>query len=697
MGNVRFIFTGLCAFLPDKELGRKDAEPGKMMVLMIDATHESRITDPLDRRPLRRHFPLAFFKASAVYGADCLKGAGDEELRWFFYRRHCRFVPEPKVDGKNDFKVVQYFEGNLKSGENYDDFNWGAHIKEIVKDSSSLTLHPAWSAGPASYGLIASRFELTCGRLSTYDLNERVEWEFPSTLGPQFPPRALSNFVALDFVDIKKVSLIATNMDKPGDELVLDFGSEDRDVEVVIGNLCAESLEPPRREVYSGPEAQDRDEDFRWFYELFDDDSKERIIQELQGISLPSPIPVRVDKGGGYKPVQCFRVSLHAEDLGAEDAERQAVVPMPTPEFHEAGGYFHVQETLSWCGAAVALTMLSDSDIGVDPRSITQRELYDVAHEASAESWLVDPYGLRDSLEAKKGSGSPFSFSAERWHAEPRATARIVSAIVGDQPVPAATLVNGPQHWVSINGVDTEGDPRNGDYRLLRLWVYDPENFDQPPRMHFQGDSCPRVGSPDYCFFYPDGWRSALTGLVYKGQPGYFTVAVSSDLALSDPGTIDPPNREIVRGNDRLVDRDFALELCAGWLELYGPWPPGSLAERLLSGATPVALRRMDIKGKKFYLIVMESAGASVASVLMNASTGDLHSIKIHREESPFRKMLGRLREEFLDEELFWRPSLESSSPHSMFRIFNEEGGTEFQRLVDGKRFNRLTTEVFGA
>src|SRR4051794_36226094 len=74
-------------------------------------------------------------------------------------------------------------------------------------------------------------------------------------------------------------------------------------------------------------------------------------------------------------------------------------------EHRTASSVYHAQETDDWCGAAVALTMLSDSDEKAVIEDLRQEAIYQLGHPASGD-WSIDPGGLVRALNAKKPGGS---------------------------------------------------------------------------------------------------------------------------------------------------------------------------------------------------------------------------------------------------------------------------------------------------
>ncbi len=315
MGTFRAFFSGLCAYVPDAELGDPAKPPKKMMILMVDAmpTQANLGRKALDERRLRRHFPVMLFRSDDLESCGSLSPGLD--LRWFFSRKQISFeIVETKAK-LNDFKVVQGPFSDTMEDASVNDFNWGCHIKELVGDSLKIKLDNRWRQDAGSLGLIAARALLTKGELSTADLKKQIDFDIAKTLGASRYVMPLSHKVALKFVDVESVSVIATDLDNPkAAPQTLRFGTQDKDVDVTIGNFCGDSLEPQTgNDTDEKFSRKRRDKDFRWFFELFDEKSKKRVKKGLEGVSLPIPVPVNSRGGAGLRQVQCMRLNLHSE------------------------------------------------------------------------------------------------------------------------------------------------------------------------------------------------------------------------------------------------------------------------------------------------------------------------------------------------------------------------------------------------
>ncbi len=327
MVTFRARFTGICAYIPDLEFGDPQNCPTTVTILMIDGRPplDGKAKLALDGDLIRPHAPIIEFDPS-----DLVDGisASDVRLRWFIDRKKISFrirEADKAPRGTNDFTVVQGLKEDLPSfspssfGANPGaerDFNWGVHIKNVVKFSDELVIDRRFLDDAQSKGSVVAKVVLEeYGELSSFSLDSGTTFEIASQLEGEFMPSPLSEQVALEFKDTDSVTLIVEDLDGSVDPVEFEFDTSGLDptdppVDVLIGNLCCDNI-IPRFDDGSAP-VQRSDEDFRWYYELFDGASRNRILDSLDGLGLPVPFPIRSDGGGaGLKPVQCMRLSLH--------------------------------------------------------------------------------------------------------------------------------------------------------------------------------------------------------------------------------------------------------------------------------------------------------------------------------------------------------------------------------------------------
>jgi hypothetical protein len=320
MPTFRAILTGLCAFIPDREFGNLAVPPKKIMTIMVDArrTQKNLGTTALDGRGLRYHNPVLGYFPGDLMGGDGLGLKIPEKLEelWsFYYLSHGKAAPARweitleigELSNKltNPFKVVQ---------EGLRDFNHGIHVRQFMDSALQMVNPYVFADGDNSVGLVSARVLLDRGELSTYQLDDSITWSMASTLGRSFDGVPLSNLAALEIRDVAYVKLKGRNIDG-GDDFVFQFRG-DRDVEMLLGNLCCESLEPRNIPFVLDDNRKRRDKDFRWFYELLD--AKGAVQDRLRGVSLPVPVPRGVKAQTGLKPVQCMRLNMPAMTFGED-------------------------------------------------------------------------------------------------------------------------------------------------------------------------------------------------------------------------------------------------------------------------------------------------------------------------------------------------------------------------------------------
>ena len=318
MGTFRVFFSGLCAYLPDVDLGDPDPNrnPSKMLVLMPNVMDvESR--GALDGRKLRSHYPILDFKADNLVDRGGIPSNAD--LRWSVARKEISFILKESVPGSNPFAVVQRLrDKNPRPGNYKEDFSYGAHIREIWKDSVNFKLRPECFLDSGSIDVLAARCRLTQGRLSAWGLNERLNFTFTGSLGGDFLARPLSNISALEFYATTKVTLVIRSLDDPADIALLEFNTDvGYDVEIFLGNICCDlnPLDDAAASPLGLPARIRRDKDFRSYFDLFDSNGMQSIVKTLAGVALPIPLPNNVAGGAGLRVVQCMSLSLNAQSF----------------------------------------------------------------------------------------------------------------------------------------------------------------------------------------------------------------------------------------------------------------------------------------------------------------------------------------------------------------------------------------------
>jgi hypothetical protein len=364
--------------------------------------------------------------------------------------------------------------------------------------------------------------------------------------------------------------------------------------------------------------------------------------------------------------------------------------------FKGSDSFYHAQETADYCAPAAAFSILSDPDVGFNLQGARQSVLFQ-AGKSNQVLWAVDPPGMKTILNQFKGGFSK-DFDVLASQREADATAQIVGQLSSGIGVAPATLVWGTAHWVSVNGVITDGDPAGNNYKLLKVWLYDPFSPSAPSQSHANPDDCERLGIKEYFIFYPMGWRQMMSGFFVGRARAFVVLGVRGLSAATNPGIVPPAGVSIVIDpRTHQVVPTSVPSLWDSWLRIYGSWPKGSLAANLLNGSqasTSVRVRRIDVD-TTWYLFPILKDGQFVGTGMIDANSGAPVSVLVHAPGSPWRGYVERLAKDMVDSELVWLPCAESMTPHFPFRQSLEEGVTTYERL-DGQHFEELSFDQQG-
>ncbi|HYU34265.1 MAG TPA: hypothetical protein VEW48_19090 [Thermoanaerobaculia bacterium] len=293
--NVRVVFSGLCAYVPNRELGVLKDPPTKMMVVMVDARQPKTARDEVNL--MRPHFPMVFLKGNQIEGVGALPANTD--IAWRIDRKQIEIVIPERSPETNRFEVFQApRQPNPPFLSDFRDFSWGADMRMINPDLADID--PLVFEDLGSRGIISARVLLDKGKLSTVGIAQ-FNFEFP---GSSFQRRQLSNRTALDFREVDEFALRARDLDGGG-PIEVSLRPQDREqVEVNIGNYCDGCM--PQRVHFEDDLVPD--DDFRWFYEL--SQNRNRLTR---GVHLPIPTP-KPGKGNGA--AKCARSTFNPVDFG---------------------------------------------------------------------------------------------------------------------------------------------------------------------------------------------------------------------------------------------------------------------------------------------------------------------------------------------------------------------------------------------
>lgn len=370
-----------------------------------------------------------------------------------------------------------------------------------------------------------------------------------------------------------------------------------------------------------------------------------------------------------------------------------------------SGSPFHLQDGKDFCGAAVALMMLSDGDIGGDPGGLSEDDLFNEGSTVSKNSgFIVSDEGLVSILN-KFNPGKAALFDSRRELSEKVGTARIVAHLCDASPVSPAALIYGSQHWVAIESIWTDVEPAaqpGVNYTLRMLSMHDPNPVSGIKIKHKINDDCPLNGVPSRLVFYPDGWRDRFDGAAIGPKTFFLVVGRSESKDIAEPGEVSLPTLSEMNvrvGVDGLIEQPDLVNLWRETLKAYGGLPVDSPDFSALTGAQPnvnsVITEDWNHNGKVCYLVALQVGGNTVGTWVLNAQTGAFDSIEVHLPGHFLAPAYKRIETDLAGARLVWEPCLESFSPHLPFML-REKGGLGLFERLDGKVFSGLTTDRKG-
>jgi hypothetical protein len=298
---------------------------------------------------------------------------------------------------------------------------------------------------------------------------------------------------------------------------------------------------------------------------------------------------------------------------------------MPKP----AGTRYHRQNQTNYCGAAAAMMMLSDGDIGVPIKDLDQKRLYEVASEnPKVSDWIIHPKGLSHVLnEAGKGS-------FEIYTRDKIEEAQGMIAAVLDQRWVAPAILANADHWVVVNEMRVESG------KLKSVVVHDPWNpVDDPPVTHSESDSC--AGYYDGEIMAQE-WRDVFVkcDCLGSGKHGFLLVAAGLE---ADAPRLESFIPEPVSDGSKLLDPHWLQDNFNRIIEHF------RVEESLPFGASP-GLPQLVLHLEKlsfYYLVPIFRDNKLIGTSSFGAMTGDLESLQFLNPASALDTLLGipRLRE----------------------------------------------------
>ena len=321
------VLTGLCAFVPDEELGNPDRPPTRMRVVMVNATDPLRRSIvPMPLPPdvgLRRHQPVVAFRASQVEGTFGSGLPDPSRLLWFLDRQELRFEVETsgRLKQLDRLEVVQDRPSLSGLERDREDFLQAASLEAIAPEFGDVD--PRCFDDSDNEDLIIARLDIDLGRLRAYDIRRTLRWHFrpsrdsgerePTSLGGSGAANHLASKMALELPDLERIHIVARHLDTGEEQRLILRSRESEPVNVTIGNLCGDCLPPAdEHEVILADDAElpedqfsqvRQDEDFAWFYQLCA--RREELQRRLDEIGSVVPIPQRDSGHSGNSPVRC--------------------------------------------------------------------------------------------------------------------------------------------------------------------------------------------------------------------------------------------------------------------------------------------------------------------------------------------------------------------------------------------------------
>jgi hypothetical protein len=691
--NANVIISGVCAYVPDKDISPISKPPYRdlpkqMWVLLPEARRRSGKKKALDGRDLTTHFPVLSFSVDdlQVKGSVALRRTVTTPILF----ENVTFILEPTIamGYGNEFEVIQ--DSTVR------DFRHGVDVHECSKNYVDINPECFKDQG-AQHDLVGSRILLNSGKVAAHELNDKQKWKLSNSLGGGGSvSRLLSNMVSVTFSGLTKLTIRLTPF---GGETKRDIvlARDSGDVVVEIGNLCdACILEGLIQEV---PPPRAKDEDFRWLFELCKDTNA--IRDELDHIFWKSslPIPERVGNifGGGSRLVECMRMTYAQfspannprgviASLGNLVVNAKPSLRMPL----EASSPYHRQSSNFECGAAAAMMILGDTDIGADVSTLSQDSIYAAASSISPSDWHISPTALSIVLNDLKPRGDIFLANVpSTWEDGCR---DIVAALLQDQ-IPPAVVTEADDHWVTVDIAMVGSNPLQGDFILYGYTLHNPWCPTSCPSKHSVDDNCLVDGlKPQWVTYWE--WRNIFRESAWKdGDRERRGFASVTRRILRHVGKIVSPPRFEFRPRG-VVD---AIEILNA-ARLIDDTGLSTLSSAELIG--PLRVNRLDEEGDYFLFGFMD-AGEVLAQVKVEASSFGLERFQWESEGSKqwavfsqrtqnLGKELQGMRNMLLEDaepgeipHLVWQPCDESRTPFLPFFDISIDENKAYLR-IDG-------------
>jgi hypothetical protein len=382
---------------------------------------------------------------------------------------------------------------------------------------------------------------------------------------------------------------------------------------------------------------------------------------------------------------------------------------------------YHQQDTGVFCGAAAAQMVLDSIGTGV----LDQSNLYtsNNSPQVAEYGWYSPPDGLAMTMQNSSPPAFTNFFDLVALPSEDAISRKICWAIHHYGIAPIA-LVFGDSHWIVVTGYTASQAPTSSTDTSYNIESFDihnpfPPAPGQPPPHNNGTDNCGTGGdrgiaNENVVYRDPSGgtggnyWRSTyMTGVPYGQWGGKFIAICDADPPANTPNIPSVFDGGLVTGPDEIIDRanrgvvDFGLDE-----------REPSIASLRRDPADLLLVEREDLDPAQFFYIVpfrsedgtvpfvaqvsAHEEGAFAGSI---AATGaDTHIGRAVDRETVIQNFAGQtvnvagnsvmLREEDLNEHLFWRPCVESLSPYWPFYRFDVGGpdsATKVYVRIDGQ------------
>jgi len=390
---------------------------------------------------------------------------------------------------------------------------------------------------------------------------------------------------------------------------------------------------------------------------------------------------------------------------------------------------YHQQDTNFYCGAACALMVLHHLGAG----HLSEVDLYNDNHSHSVieANWASGPDGLEWTMNNRNPSTQQFDLIEMGSEDE---VSREIAWSIHNAGVAPIALVYGFQHWITVIGFDASQAPQSNTdagFSITAFHIHNPWPPTPPDPVtgalapHTTGDSCGSGGNfgiANEHISYNTWQNDYMTGVPAGHWLGKFLAVCAPTATVAGSGKHQKNmKRKVSPRPSTLISKEKAAELAMSFssVQLRGAAgarsvPPVDTKEE------PALIRRLDRENEYYYLVPVGVRGGGVSSIIsLDGHTGDYkQSIETGNRGSEFsfkpfstetigeaitslrgndKELIKKSRSMLeVEQELVWKPCLESFSPYWPFQKVSL-GDTTIYIRVDGQIFYELTTSLAGA